>query len=98
VRRLKLPCFTRVSIEVKDQAAAKATAEKLKKDHGWESTVRKQPNGMYKVEPKQQYPGFETLFKNEYAAALATAKAKKAGYTVVRCNNGNEIQLTLRQY
>jgi phosphotransferase system IIB component len=93
-----MPCFTRVSIEVKDQAAAKAAAEKLKKDHGWESKITKLPNGMYKVEPKEQYPGFEKLFKNEYAASLATAKAKQAGYTVVRMNNGNEIQLTLRQY
>lgn len=93
-----MPCFTKVTVEVKEEKAAKEAAAKLEKQHGWKMTIQKLPNGTYQVTPAQSYPGFEKAFKNEYAAAVATAKAKAAGYTVIRKDVGNQVELTLRQY
>lgn len=89
-----MPCYTRVSVEVKDRAMA----EKILKKLGIKADIQKSAGGWI-VTPQGVAPaGFEKSFKNEYAAEVATAKAKAAGYSVVRKDVGNEIQLVLRQY
>lgn len=93
-----MPCYTRVSINVNDEAVAKNVMAKLENEHGWRATISKNSNGTYTVTPQQAYPGFEKKFNNEYAASLATQKAKAAGYIVTRKDQDNKIELILRQY
>lgn len=89
-----MPCYTRVSVEVKDRAMA----EKILKKMGIRADIQKSAGGWI-VTPQGAAPSnFERDFKNEYAAEVATAKARAAGYSVTRRDVGNEIQLVLRQY
>jgi len=89
-----MPCYTRISVEVKDRAIA----EEILKKMGIKADIQKSAGG-WTVTPQGTAPSsFEKAFKNEYAASVATQKAKAAGYSVVRKDVGNEIQLTLRQY
>ena len=89
-----MPCYTMVEVTVKDEAAAIAALKHMKQ----KATIRKNSDGTFTVTPTNPSSGFETKFKNEYGAALATKTAKAAGYTVTRKVENGEIELTLRQY
>ena len=88
-----MPCYTRISVEVKDRAIA----EQILKKMGIAGAITKSAGGWI-VTPQSAPANFERDFKNEYAAEIATQKARAAGYSVVRKQVGNEIQLVLRQY
>ena len=88
-----MPCYTRISVEIKDRAIA----EEILKKMGLKGTITKGAGGWI-VTPQNAPANFERDFKNEYSAEVATRKAKAAGYSVSRKQVGNEIQLTLRQY
>jgi phosphotransferase system IIB component len=88
-----MPCYTRVSVEVKDEAAAKSALEAL----GYRATITKNANGTFSV--TAQGTNFdETRFRNEYSAQVTTKKAKAAGYSVIRKESQNQIELVLRAY
>ena len=90
-----MPCYTLVAVQVKD----KAMAERALKAMNEEAEITKNANGTWSVTPKNQRGTFRDHFLKEYSAEVATAKAKKNGYTVSRVYQDNgEIELTLRQY
>lgn len=89
-----MPCYTLVQVEVK----SREMAEKALKEMGEEADITKNPNGTWSVTPKNQRATFRDKFLQEYAAQVATKKARAEGYTVSRTEENGEIQLTLRQY
>lgn len=89
-----MPCWTLVQVEVKD----KVMAEKALKAMGEEADITKNRDGTYTVTPRNQSSTFRNRFLQEYSAQVATAKAKKAGYTVTRKEEQGETVLILRQY
>lgn len=90
-----MPCYTLVSVQVKDRAMAERALKNMKE----EAEITKNANGTWSVTPKNQRATFRDHFLKEYTTEVATAKAKRDGYTVSRVYHENgEIELTLRQY
>lgn len=94
-----MPCYTEITITVKD----KAMAEKALKAMGLEGTVVKKHNtDTYDVQLANggMTSKFRDDFFQEYGVQVATAKAEAEGYTVSRDYNDEtqEVELTLRQY
>lgn len=88
-----MPCFTRVTVEVMDRAAAEEALKKL----GYDATITKNANGKFTVTGASGKFN-ESKFRTEYAAAVATKKAKAAGYFVTRKEVGDQVELILRQW
>ena len=89
-----MPCYTVVSVEVKDKAMAEAALKAM----GITATITRNANGTYTVTPTKPTATFKNDFLEEYAAQVATRKAKAEGYTVVRKVENGETVLILRQY
>jgi hypothetical protein len=89
-----MPCYTLVTVEVKDLAAAQEALKRL----GIKASITKNSNGTYTITPESPRADFRDRFNEEYSVALATKKAKAAGYTVTRKEIHGETQLVLRQY
>jgi hypothetical protein len=95
-RKCKLPCYTQITVQVKD----KGIAEKALKKMGAKANITKNADGTFTVTPEKQTAEFKEEFLTEYAVALAEEKARMEGYDVVREYNQEtgETELTLRQY
>lgn len=92
-----MPCFTVITIEIKD----KTMAEKALKSMGKVGTVKKVSNGTYTIQLTNETitTEFRDDFLQQYGVEIAKEKARLEGYDVSQTTNEyGEIELTLRNY